>query len=92
MDDSTTWKIADDLYVLTWVEEWQAVGAVLLMDFAELRNVGVLFGRDDNGPVHTFCGARLCKLGEISYPAGYRAAGCQGDRSQPTATRVGPGR
>lgn len=78
MDDSTTWKLADDLYVLTWVEEWQAVGAVLLMDFAELRNVGVLFGRDDNGPVHTLCGARLSKLGEINYPAGYEPPGVNG--------------
>jgi hypothetical protein len=75
MDDSTTWKIADELYVLTWVEEWQAVGAVLLMDFAGLRNVGVLFGRDDNGSVHTLCGARLAKLGEVSYPAGYEPPG-----------------
>lgn len=78
MDDSTTWKIADDLFLLTWVEEWQAVGAVLLMDFAELRNVGVLFGQDDNGAVHTLCGARLSKLGEISYPAGYEPPGVLG--------------
>jgi hypothetical protein len=80
MDDSTTWKVAEDLYVLTWVEEWQAVGAVLLMDFAELRNVGVLFGRDDNGPVHTLCGARLSKLGEVTYPAGYEPPGVNGVR------------
>jgi hypothetical protein len=78
MDDSTTWKIAQDLYLLTWVEEWQAVAAVLLMDFDELRNVGVLFGRDDNGLVHTLCGARLSKLGEISYPAGYEPPGVNG--------------
>jgi hypothetical protein len=78
MDDSTTWKIAEDLYLLTWVEERQAVGAVLLMDFAEMRNVGVLFGRDDNGSVHTLCGARLTKLGEISYPVGYEPPGVNG--------------
>lgn len=71
MDDSTTWKLADDLYLLTWVEEWQAVGAVLVMDFAQLRNVGVLFGRDDHGKVHTLCGARLKELGEVRYPVGY---------------------
>lgn len=71
LDDSTTWKLAEDLYLLTWVEEWQAVAAVLLMDFDQLRNVGVLFGRDDNGKVHTLCGARLAKLGAVSYPAGY---------------------
>lgn len=75
MDDSTTWKIDEDLYLLTWVEEWQAVGAVLLMDFGQLRNVGVLYGRDDNGKVHTLCGARLKKLGEITYPSGYEAPG-----------------
>lgn len=78
MDDSTTWKIAEDLYLLTWVEEWQAVGAVLLMDFGQLRNVGVLYGRDDHGLVHTLCGARLSKLGEISYPEGYEPPGVNG--------------
>lgn len=78
MDDATTWKIDGDLYLLTWVEEWQAVAAVLLLDFAQLRNVGVLFGRDDNGKVHTLCGARLAKLGEISYPPGYEAPGLPG--------------
>lgn len=78
MDDSTTWKIADDLFLLNWVEEWQAVGAALLMDFDQLRNVGILFGHDDTGDVHTLCGARLSKLGEIAYPAGYEPPGVLG--------------
>ncbi len=77
-DHSTTWKIDEGLFLLTWVEEWQAVGAVLLMDFTALRNVGVLFGHDDNGLVHTLCGARLKVLGEISYPEGYEPAGVAG--------------
>ena len=61
LDDSTTWKIDEELYLLTWVEEWQAVAACLLMDFKQLRNTGILFGRDDNGKVHTLCGAKLRK-------------------------------
>jgi hypothetical protein len=54
-----------------------AVGAVLLTDFAGLRNVGILCGRDDNSSVHTLCGARLAKLGEVSYPAGYEPPGVE---------------
>jgi MoaF C-terminal domain/MoaF N-terminal domain len=77
-DHSTTWKIDDGLFLLTWVEEWQAVSAALLMDFTALRNVGVLFGQDDNGLVHTLCGARLKVLGETSYPEGYEPAGVAG--------------
>lgn len=77
-DHSTTWKLADDLFLLTWVEEWQAVAAVLLMDFAALRNVGVLFGQDDNGHVHTLCGARLSMLSDTTYPAGYEPPGVAG--------------
>ena len=75
LDDSTTWKIDDQLYLLTWVEEWQAVAACLLMDFEQLRNTGILFGRDDHGKVHTLCGAKLAKLGEIVYPPGYEPQG-----------------
>jgi hypothetical protein len=85
LDHSTTWKIDDKLYLLTWVEEWQAVAAVLLMDFAELRNVGTLFGQDDNGHVHTLCGARLSVLSETSYPAGYEPPGVTG----PALTKPG---
>jgi hypothetical protein len=60
------------------VEEWQAVSAVLLMDFKALRNVGVLFGQDDNGLLHTLVGARLKMLGQITYPKGYEPAGTAG--------------
>jgi len=77
-DNSTTWKLDEQLYLLTWVEEWQAVGAVLMMDFAALRNVGVLFGQDDNGLVHTLVGARLHILNELTYPPGYEPAGMAG--------------
>ncbi|MGD0220610.1 MAG: MoaF C-terminal domain-containing protein [Acidimicrobiales bacterium] len=77
-DHSTTWKLDDQLFLLTWVEEWQAVSAVLLMDFKALRNVGVLFGQDDNGLLHTLVGARLKMLGQITYPKGYEPAGTAG--------------
>ena len=50
---------------LTWVEEWQAVGTALLLDYQALRNVGVLYGLDDSGHVHTLCGARLKLLSEM---------------------------
>lgn len=85
LDHSTTWKIDEKLYLLTWVEEWQAVGAVLLLDYTALRNVGVLFGQDDNGYVHTLCGARLSVLSETSYPAGYEPPGVGG----PALTKPG---
>ena len=75
LDDSTTGRSTRSCILLTWVEEWQAVAACLLMDFEQLRNTGILFGRDDHGKVHTLCGAKLSKLGEIVYPAGYEPQG-----------------
>lgn len=74
-DHSTIWKIDERLYLLTWVEEWQAVGAALLLDYTAMRNVGVLYGQDDHGFVHTLCGARLQLLQELEYPAGYEPGG-----------------
>jgi hypothetical protein len=74
-DEATMWGIADQMYLLTWVEEWQAVGAALLLDYQALRNVGVLYGQDDHGFVHTLCGARLKLLQQLEYPSGYEPAG-----------------
>ena len=74
-DNATMWKIDEQLYLLTWVEEWQAVGAALLLDYTAMRNVGVLYGQDDHGLVHTLCGARLRVLQELEYPAGYEPGG-----------------
>lgn len=74
-DHATMWKIDDQLYLLTWVEEWQAVGAALLLDYDAMRNVGVLYGEDDHGFIHTLCGARLQLLQELNYPAGYEPGG-----------------
>jgi hypothetical protein len=78
-DNATTWKLDEKLYLLTWVEEWQAVGAVLLLDYEAMRNVGVLFGIDDNGFLHTLVGARLELLNDLTYPAGYEPAGTVGN-------------
>jgi hypothetical protein len=74
-DNATMWKIDEQLYLLTWVEEWQAVGAALLLDYTAMRNVGVLYGQDDHGFVHTLCGARLQLLQELEYPPGYEPGG-----------------
>jgi hypothetical protein len=74
-DSATVWKIDEKLYLLTWVEEWQAVGAALLLDYTAMRNVGVLYGQDDHGFVHTLCGARLQLLQDLEYPAGYEPGG-----------------
>ncbi len=74
-EDSSTWKLGDDLFVLTWVEEWEPTGVVLLMDFAGLRNAGVIVGQDDQGFFHFVCGARLVMLGRTDYPPGYEPAG-----------------
>ncbi len=73
--DSTTWKLGEELFVLTWVEEWDPTGAVLLMDFLGLRNAGVFMGRDDRGFFRFLCGARLGVLGQTTYPAGYEPPG-----------------
>lgn len=77
-EDSTTWKLDDELFLLTWVEEWEPVGVVLLMDFQELRNAGVILGQDDEGFFHYLCGARLRILGQTTYPPGYQPAGVGG--------------
>jgi hypothetical protein len=73
-DHSTTWKVQDKLYLLTWVEESQPVGAALLMDFDAMRNTGVIFGIDESGLVHHLCGAQLGFLGEVTYPPGHEPA------------------
>ncbi len=74
-DVASLWKMRPSgLYVLTWVEEFQPVGALLLMDYQELRNTGTLFGVDEEGIVHELCGARLGFLSETEYPKGYEPA------------------
>lgn len=85
-EHATTWKLDDQLFLLTWVEEWEPVGACLLLDYTAMRNVGVLFGQDDDGLVHELCGARLRMLGEITYPAGYEPPGVAG----PSRRKPGP--
>jgi MoaF C-terminal domain/MoaF N-terminal domain len=77
-EDSTTWKLGNELFLLTWVEEWELVGVVLLMDFAGLQNAGVILGRDDHGFFHFPCGARLALLGQTTYPPGKEPAGVGG--------------
>ena len=74
-DLSSLWKMRHEgLYVLTWVEDYQPVGAVLLMDYSLMRNTGALFGVDDDGVVHELCGAKLGYLGDTEYPKGYGPA------------------
>jgi hypothetical protein len=85
--DSTTWKLDDELFALTWVEEWDPTGAVLLMDFAGLRNAGLFMGCDDHGFFRFVCGARLVVLGRTDYPPGYEPAGICGGAS--TDAQVG---
>jgi len=84
LDDSTVWKLGDELYLLTWVQEWHPVGAALLMDFAGLRNAGVFMGRDDEGFFHFFCGARLGLLGRTTYPQGRAPAAPEGSSASMT--------
>ena len=73
-EHSTTWKVREKLYLLTWVEEHQPVGAALLMDFDAMRNTGMIFGIDDGGLVHHLCGAQLGLLGAVTYPPGHEPA------------------
>jgi hypothetical protein len=67
-DHATFWRVADDLYLITWVEELRPLGAVLLTDLAAGRNVGKLFGADDLGLLNELCGAKLSVLGRTYYP------------------------
>jgi hypothetical protein len=67
-DHATFWRVADDLYLVTWVEELRPLGAVLLTDLAAGCNVGKLFGADDLGLLNELCGAKLSVLGRTHYP------------------------
>lgn len=81
-EDSTTWKLDDELFLLTWVEEWEPTGVVLLMDFSALRNAGVILGRDDEGFFHLVVGGRLAILGQTTYPQGYEPPGLYGQEQE----------
>ena len=63
-------KVQDDLFLLT-LNDGGPVGLTLLMDFAQKRNVGVLFGRTPTGLISRPVGARIVLLNRLSYPSGY---------------------
>jgi hypothetical protein len=68
-DLSVTYKLADDLYFIGWVE-FRPVTAGLVMDYAAMRNVGKIFAWDDLGLTNEPAGATILSYGEtIDYPA-----------------------
>lgn len=64
----TTWKIGENLYFLTFVEE-RPESVCLLMDYDLGRNVGKLFVRDDYGLINMPAGAKITNFGPtMEYP------------------------
>jgi MoaF N-terminal domain/MoaF C-terminal domain len=66
----TMWKIQDRLYLISTRGE-DPIQLTLLLDLAQMRNVGRLFGRGSFGIVDRRCGAKITWLGEFTYPKGY---------------------
>ncbi len=77
-DEATTWKLGDELFLLTFVRDAHPTGVVLLLDYVVNRNAGVIMGRDDEGFFHFPVGARLVVLGQTTYPPGYEPPGLYG--------------
>jgi hypothetical protein len=63
-------KVGEDLFFLT-LNDGGPVGLTLLMDFAQKRNVGMLFGRVSSGLLSRPVGANIVLLNEATYPAGF---------------------
>lgn len=67
---ATTWKVAEGLYVLAWVEH-NPVAVLLLMDFDAMLNTGKVMAIDDSGFVNEKAGARIDYFGApVWYPSG----------------------
>lgn len=67
---ATTWKVADGLFVLGWVEH-NPVAVLLLMDFTAKLNTGKVMAIDDSGFVNERAGARIDYFGDaVWYPEG----------------------
>lgn len=74
-DECTTWKLGEELYILTFVRNAHPTGVVLLLDYVIFRNAGMIMGRDDKGFFYFPVGARLVLLGQTTYPPGYEPPG-----------------
>jgi len=63
-------KVGDGLFFLV-LNDGGPVGLTLLMDFAQARNVGLLFGRTPAGLLSRPVGADIVFLNNTQYPAGF---------------------
>lgn len=63
-------KIDEDLFFVI-LNDGGPVGLVLLMDFAQERNVGMLFGRVASGLLSRPVGANIVLLNKLTYPPGF---------------------
>jgi len=63
-------KVRDELFLLA-LHDGGSIELTLLMDFAQGRNVGQLFGVTDRGIVSRPVGAKIVPLGSIDYPQGF---------------------
>lgn len=63
-------KVRDELFLLA-LHDGGSIELTLLMDFAQGRNVGQLFGVTERGIVSRPVGAKIVPLGRIDYPQGF---------------------
>ncbi|MCW2388549.1 hypothetical protein M2333_001595 [Sphingobium sp. B11D3B] len=63
-------KVGDELFLLA-LHDGGSIELTLLMDFAQGRNVGQLFGGTERGIVSRPVGAKIIPLGYIDYPQGF---------------------
>lgn len=70
-DACTTYQLRDDVYLFAWREKVIPCGAVVVLDFGELRSTGKLYGLAEDGAtvVNFTMGARAHHLGAVAYPA-----------------------
>lgn len=73
-DACTTYQLRDDVYLFAWREKVIPCGAVVVLDFGELRSTGKLYGLAEDGRsvVNFTMGARAHHLGQVSYPTPFK--------------------
>lgn len=70
-EHATVWKVSQELFLLGSVGRFP-LELVLLLDLAQNRNVGHLFGQSSSGSMlYQLCGAHITPLGWTKYPGGY---------------------
>lgn len=68
-DPTTTFKIRDDVYLLTWMERVVPCDGIVVIDWVNMRNNGRIFGWDTDAEEYNSIsmGARAVKLNDTTY-------------------------